>query len=67
MGGADDGVVVDLVWSEPPALRVESTDTGLRVSAHPGLSEAQVREACRHLDGDGDRVLRAWQQAVGRG
>lgn len=66
MGGADDGVVVDLIWSEPPSLRVESTETGLRVIAHPGLSEAQVREACSRLDGDGERVLRAWQLAVGR-
>jgi hypothetical protein len=62
----DRPVVVDLQWSEPPALRVEATDEGLRVIAHPGLSEAQVREACNQLDGDGDRVFRAWQGAVGR-
>ena len=62
----DPPVVVDLEWSEPPSLRVEATDEGLRVIAHPGLSEAQVREACNQLDGDGDRVFRAWQGAVGR-
>lgn len=59
-------VVVDLVWTEPPTLRVEARDDALHVTAHAGLSEAQVRRACAELDGDGDRVFRAWLGAVGR-
>ena len=66
MSGEDPRVVVDLEWSEPPALRVEATDLGLRVTAHPGLSEAQVRSACDQLDDHGDAVFQAWQSAVGR-
>ena len=66
MTDANVRVLVDLEWSEPPALRVESLDDGYRVVAHPGLSEAQVREACDRLDGIGDRVFDAWRGAVGR-
>ena len=66
MADGDIPVTVRLVWSEPAALRVEAHEDGLHVTAHAGLSEAQVRAACDQLDEHGDHVFRAWQGAVGR-
>lgn len=58
-------VVVDLVWSEPPSLTVEDLGDRLHVTAHAGLSEQQVRQACSGLDDHGEAVFEAWRGAVG--
>lgn len=52
-------------WSEEPSLVVDRNADGIIVRAHPGLSEAQVRQACAHLGDDGQMVLQAWGRASG--
>lgn len=58
-------ISVDWEWSDVPHMIVEPIGGGLHVRAHPGLSEAQVRQACEALGEHGPTVLEAWGRAVG--
>lgn len=60
-------VSISWEWSDVPHLVVEPNGDGLHVRAHPGLSEAQVRQACAQLGEHGPVVLEAWGRAVGLG
>jgi hypothetical protein len=58
-------VDVTLEWSDEPSVVVDRGNPVISVRAHPGLSEAQVRQACQELGAEGPLVLAAWQRVVG--
>lgn len=57
-------VTIALEWLDEPALEVHQNADHLAVTAHAGLSAAQVQAACAHMDGHGDAVFAAWQAHV---
>jgi hypothetical protein len=65
MGETRSRVSVQLAWTDTRELRVEQRDDGLFATAHPGLSEAQVRAACEHLGDAGPQVYAQWRGVVG--
>jgi hypothetical protein len=55
-------------WADEHFLTVdESNPQAIEVTAHPGLSETQIDQACGELDGYGQQVKAAWRAAVARG
>jgi hypothetical protein len=58
-------IQLDLEWSENPSLTVDMQDGVVLARVHPGLSQAQVAQACGELGPVGDKVHRAWQERVG--
>lgn len=57
-------VRVELQWLNEPTLIVDHLDDAVVVKAHPGLSEAQVRQACAELGDVGPVVLAEWKRVV---
>lgn len=55
---------VQLDWLTEPSLQVHQHDDHVAVTAHAGLSQAQVRAACDQIDGHGDAIYAAWHNQV---
>jgi len=67
-GGAFMEVRFRFEWADEHYLTIDQSDPQeIDVVAHPGLSEVQIDQACRELDGYGQAVKAAWRAAVARG
>lgn len=60
-------IIVRLEWLDEPTLDVQRNEERISVTAHPGLSQSQVRAACDQLDSHGDAVYAAWCARINGG
>jgi hypothetical protein len=58
-------IQLDLEWSDVPSLTVDMQNGVIHARVHPGLSIAQMAQACEELGPVGDEVQRAWHERVG--
>ena len=65
MGGDAVNAEVHFDWTTDRTLSVETGPSGLVITAHPGLSSAEVESTCAELGDHGSVVLAAWRSAVG--
>ena len=65
LGGEAVNAEVHFDWTADRTMSVETSPSGLVITAHPGLSTAEVEIACAELGDHGPAVLAAWRSAVG--